>query len=63
MVYKLFEKKSKGTGIKNELKQNQQLINELHKPIIRKFKEQKVYSSFKENIWSVDLANMPLISK
>ena len=63
MVYKLFEKKSKGTGIKNELKQNQQLINELHKPIIRKFKEQKVYSSFKENIWRVDLANMPLISK
>ena len=63
MVYKLFEKKSKGTGIKNELKQNQQLINELHKPIIRKFKEQKVYSSFKENIWGVDLANMPLISK
>ena len=37
MVYKLFDKKSKGTGIKNEIKENQQLANELHKPIIRKF--------------------------
>ena len=38
MVYKFFNKKSKGTGIKNEIKQNQQLANELHKPIMRKFK-------------------------
>ena len=37
MVYKFFDKKSKGPGIKNEIKQNQQLANELHKPIIRKF--------------------------
>ena len=59
MVYKFFDKKSKGTRIK----QNQQLANELHKPIIRKFKKRKVYSSFKNNIWSVDLADMQLISK
>ena len=56
-------KKSKGTSIKNEIKQNQQLANELHKPIIRKFKKRKVYSSFKDNIWCVDLADMQLISK
>ena len=37
MVYKFFDKKSNGTGIKNEIKQNQQLANELHKPIIQKF--------------------------
>ena len=37
MVYKFFHKKSKGAGIKNEIKNNQQLTNELHKPIIRKF--------------------------
>ena len=30
MVYKFFDKKSKGTGIKNEIKQNQQLANQLH---------------------------------
>ena len=42
---------------------NQQLANELYKPIIRKFKKRKMYSSFKDNIWGVDLADMQLISK
>ena len=37
MVYKFFDKKSKGSGIKNKIKENQQLANELDKPIIRKF--------------------------
>ena len=35
MVYKFFDKKSKGSGITNEF--NYQLANELHKPIIKKF--------------------------
>ena len=59
MVYK----RSKGSGIENEIKENQQLANELHKPINRKFKKRKVYSSFKENIWGADLVDMQLISK
>ena len=63
MVYIFFDKKSKGAGIKNEIKENQQLANELHKPVIRKFKKRKVYSSFKDNISGVDLADMQLISK
>ena len=63
MVYKIFDKKSKGAGVKNEITQNQQLANELHKPIIRTFKKRKVFSSFKDNIWVVDLAIMHLISK
>ena len=42
---------------------NQQLANEPHKPIIKKSKRQKVYSSFKDNIWGIDFANMQLISK
>ena len=51
MVYKFFDKKSKGSGIKNEIKQNQQeLAAELRKPIIRKVKR-RVYSWFKDNIW------------
>ena len=58
-----FDKKSKGSGIKNEIKENQQLANELDKPIIRKFKERKVYSSFKDIIWGFDLADIQLISK
>ena len=40
-----------------------QLADELHKPIIRKFKKRKVYSSFKDNIWGVDSADMQLLSK
>ena len=63
MVYKFFDKKSKIAGIKNEIKENQQLANEFHKPIIRKFKKRKAYSSFKDNIWGVDLADIQLISK
>ena len=42
---------------------NYQLANELHKPIIRKFKKRKVYSGFRDNIWGADLADMQLISK
>ena len=61
MVYKFFDKKSKGSGITNE--SNYQLANELHKPIIRKFKKRKVYSSFRDNIWGVDLADMQSLSK
>ena len=49
MVYKFFDKKSSGSGIINEA--NYQLADELHKPIIRKFKKRKVYSSFRDNIW------------
>ena len=41
---------------------NQQLANELHKPIIKKFKRRRVYLSFKDNIWAADLADMQLIS-
>ena len=41
MVYKFFDKKSKGSGIKNEIRENQQLANELHKLIISKLKKKK----------------------
>ena len=44
-------------------KENTQLADELHKPFIRKFKKRKVYSSFKDYIWGVDLADMQLLSK
>ena len=63
MVYKFFDKKSAGSCIKNEVKQNDKLAEELHKSIIRKFGKGKVHSSFKDNIWGADLADMQLISK
>ena len=66
MVYKFSDKKSKGSDLKENqgnFLQNSQLANEFHKLIVRKFKKRKVYSSFKDNIWGVDLADMQLISK
>ena len=50
MVYKFFDKKSKGRGIANE--PNYQLANELHTPVIKKFEKIKVYS-FLETIFGV----------
>ena len=67
MVYKFFNSKSEGSGAKRVntkiTPQNEQLAEELHKPIIRKFKKRKVYSTFKDNIWGVDLADVQLLSK
>ena len=60
-VYKFFDRKSSGTGIANE--PHYQLANEIHKPIIKKIKKRKVYSSFRGNIWGVDLADMQSLSK
>ena len=49
--------------LKLKLHKNQQLAEELHKPIIRKFKRIKVYESVKDNIWGANLADMQLINK
>ena len=71
MVYKSFDKKSKGSGITAalanksavniEVKPSERLAKELHKAIIRNFKKRTVYSRFKDNIWGADLADMQLI--
>ena len=50
MVYKVFNKKSFDSDIKNEDISNQELTEELHKPIIKKFKKRKVHSPFIDNI-------------
>ena len=74
MVYKFFDskvsspdKKSVGSGAKHVntklIPQDEQLADELLKPIIRKFKKRKEYSAFKNNIWGADLADMQLLSK
>ena len=63
MVYEFFDKKSKGSGVNMEVKHNEQIAKELHKPFIRNFTKRKVYSEFKDNIWGADLADAKLISK
>ena len=40
-----------------------QLANELHRQVIRKFKRRKVYSSFRDNMCGIDLADMKSLSK
>ena len=39
MIYNFFDKKAKGSGVNNnnDIKQNLQLAEELHKPIIKNF--------------------------
>ena len=69
MAYKIFDKKFSGRGVDTSLANksattpNYQLENELHRQIIRIFKGRKVYSSFRDNIWGADLADMPSFSK
>ena len=47
MVYNFFDEKSTGSGMKNQITQNQQLAEELHKPIIRKFQKEKFIDHLK----------------
>ena len=47
MVYKLFDKKSKGSGINIPLQSNEELAKELHKPIIRNFKKEQFIQDLK----------------
>ena len=42
---------------------NKELAKELHKPINKKFEKWKVHSSFIDNIWGADSANVQLLSK
>ena len=61
MVCNFFDKKSSRSGIANEL--NCQLASEIRKQIIQKFKKRNVYSSYRDNIWGSDLADMQSLSK
>ena len=66
MVYKFFDKKTAGSQLSYTNKstlQNEQLAEELHKTIIRKFKKRKVHALFKDYIWGADSADVHVISK
>ena len=57
MVYKFFDKK---TG--SRVSVNEQLPEDLHKSIIKKFKRRRVSARFKDNILAADLAEMGSLS-
>ena len=68
MVYKFFDEKSGDiqlthTGVGIGISENQQIANELHQPIIRKFEKWKVHSSYRDNIWGAGIVDLQLISK
>ena len=65
IVYKFFNERNKGSGINLQANflNKEILAEELQKTIIKNFKRRKAYSSFKYNIWGVDLAGIQLISK
>ena len=48
--------------LKNEIIQNEELAEELHKPIIRKSEKWKIHSSFID-VWGADLVDKQLLSK
>ena len=56
MVHKFFDKRSSGSGVANE--PNYQVASGLHRHVFRTFKIRKAYSSFRDNISGVDLADM-----
>ena len=63
MTYIFFDQKTASGAVQNEIMQNEELAKELCKQIIRKFEKRKVHSSFIDNIWGADLADIRLISK
>ena len=58
-----WDKSASGGAVKNENTSNQELVEELHKLIVRKIEKPNVQSSFTDNAWGADLPNMQLISK
>ena len=69
MVYKFSDKKSSGSDVdtslanKSATEPNYKFAKELQRQIIRNFKGRKVYSSFRDYIWGVDLADIQSLSK
>ena len=63
MVYKFFDKKSKGSGVNIKTESNEKLAEELHKQIIRDVRKTAVYSRSKDHIREAYLVDMQLINK
>ena len=62
IVYNFLDKRTE-EWVKSNNTQNNELVEELCKPIIGRFKKPWVHSLFKDNIWSDDLVYMQLLSK
>ena len=58
MLYYFFKDKKRGSVVSVD----EQLAEELRKPVTKRFKRRKVYARFKDNICVADLAEMELLS-
>ena len=61
MVNQFFDEKTESGGIaisKVRISVNEQLAEELRKPVIKTLKRRKVYARFNDNIQAADLAKM-----
>ena len=59
MLYKFFDKKA---GLRTKANVKSVLAQEIHKPVLKKFKRRKVYARFKDNVWAADLDEMGPLS-
>ena len=59
MVYKFFDKKT-GLGVGASV--NEELAQELHKPVINEFKRRNVCVKFNDKLWAADLIGMGSLS-
>ena len=57
IVYKFFNKKTR-----SRVSVIEQIVEELHTPVIKTFKTRKVSAIFQDNIWAADLAEMGSLS-
>ena len=57
MIYKYFDKNISDGTVKYTIMSNAQLVEKLHKSIVRKIKKRKLRSSFIDNILGADLTD------
>ena len=56
-------RKTSGGTVKNEIISNEELPEELDKPIINKIEKKNALARYIDNIWNTDLEDMQLITK
>ena len=65
LLTRFFRKKLKGNTFSAtcKVKPVQQLAEELHKPIARRFNKRKTYSFYMDYIWGADIPDIQLIGR
>ena len=58
LPFPLFFDGKRGSGVSI----SEELVEELNKSVVKKFKRRTVYVTFKDNIWPADLAEMGSLS-